>query len=69
MSLAYNRVPSVPPEASLKLSGKLAAACKSRIFPMSSRAMLIAIATSKDLKNTKGPDGVKRIGWCGGGVL
>lgn len=29
---------------------------------MSSRAMLIAIATSKDLKNTKDPDGVEGVG-------
>jgi hypothetical protein len=36
---------------------------------MSSRAMLIAIATSKDLKNRKDRDGVEEIGWCGGGAL
>ena len=38
---------------------------------MSSRAMLIAIATSKDLKNTKDPDGdgAEGIRWCGGGAL
>ena len=36
---------------------------------MSSRAMLIAIATSKDLKGTKDPDRVEGIGWCRGEVL
>jgi hypothetical protein len=31
--------------------------------------MLIAIATSKELKKTKDPDRVEGIGWCGGGAL